>query len=471
MREGIERKHGAFGADAAARLPATIAEVCNEINFLLEKRPAAAITSSQISLRKVTVAQPYQKHVVVIGAGIIGVNCALALQARGFDVTIVDERPPGTATSFGNAGCFAISAVAPISMPGLIWSVPSMLMDPLGPLSIRWKSLPGLAPWLWRFWRAGTTKRVEGIARDLAALLATASRDYEPVLKAAGLDHLVRRNGALYVYKTEKGFAEAAAEWDLKFRNGVVAERVDGDAIRALEPALAPDFSNGYFVPGYSHTVDPGQLVCGLADHYQSLGGKIRRARVVGVLFSDSGPRALHLDDGSELAFDLVVVAAGAWSKPICRMLGHDVPLDTERGYNTTLPTPGVDLTRPVCIAERSFFMTPMAMGLRIGGAVELAGLDAPPNFARAKALLANGAQALPGLKTDGGREWMGFRPSMPDSKPVIGRSPRHANALFAFGHGHLGLTEGATTGRLIGELASDERTSIDLAPFRIDRF
>jgi len=177
------------------------------------------------------------------------------------------------------------------------------------------------------------------------------------------------------------------------------------------------------------------------------------------------------LSDGSELGFDMVVIAGGAWSKSLCRMLGHNVPLHTERGYNTTLPAPGVELSRPVCIAERSFFMTPMAMGLRIGGAVELAGLEAAPNFARAKALLANGAKALPGLNIDGGREWMGFRPSMPDSKPVIGRSPRHSNVLFAFGHGHLGLTQGATTGRLVAELALEGRTSIDLAPFRIDRF
>ena len=152
-------------------------------------------------------------------------------------------------------------------------------------------------------------------------------------------------------------------------------------------------------------------------------------------------------------------------------MLGQDVPLDTERGYNTTLPRPGVELSRPVCVAERSFFMTPMAMGLRIGGAVELAGLEAKPNFARAKALLSLGAEALPGLNLADGREWMGFRPSMPDSKPVISRSPRHANVLMAFGHGHLGLTQGATTGRLIGELASSQPTSIDLSPFRIDRF
>lgn len=413
---------------------------------------------------------PTPQHVVVIGAGIIGVNCALALQSRGFRVTIVDERPPGTATSAGNAGCFAISAVAPISMPGLIWSVPQMLMDPLGPLSIRWQSLPALAPWLWRFWRAGTPKRVEEIARDLGTLLGTVTQDYERVLNNAGLTHLVRRKGALYVYETQKGFDDATAEWDLKFRNGVIAEAVDGAAIRALEPALSLKFSKGYFVPGYSHTVDPAQLVTGLAEHFRRSGGEIRRARVDGFAFADS-PNALRLNDGTELGFDLVVIAAGAWSKSLCQMLGHDVPLDTERGYNTTLPTPGVELSRPVCVAERSFFMTPMAMGLRIGGAVELAGLEAKPNFARAKALLSNGAEALPGLNMADGREWMGFRPSMPDSKPVIARSPRHANVLMAFGHGHLGLTQGATTGRLIGELASGRPTSIDLSPFRIDRF
>ena len=183
--------------------------------------------------------QPLAKHVVVVGAGIIGVNCALALQKRNFRVTIVDERPPGTATSFGNAGCFAVSAVAPVSMPGLIWSVPSMLMDPLSPLSIRWRNLPSLAPWLWRFLRAGTAKRVEAIARELATLLATATSDYAPVLDAAGLNHRICRNGALYVYSSEKGFADAAAEWNLKFRNGVIAERVDAATTSALEPDLS----------------------------------------------------------------------------------------------------------------------------------------------------------------------------------------------------------------------------------------
>lgn len=148
-----------------------------------------------------------------------------------------------------------------------------------------------------------------------------------------------------------------------------------------------------------------------------------------------------------------------------------DVPLDTERGYNTTLPDPGVQLTHPVCPAESSFLMTPMAEGLRIGGAVELAGLEAPPNFARARALLALGRQALPALRTEGGREWMGFRPSMPDSMPVIGLSPRHDNVALAFGHGHLGLTEAATTGRLVAEMLSGVPTAIDVRPFRVDRF
>jgi D-amino-acid dehydrogenase len=410
-------------------------------------------------------------HIVVIGAGIIGVNIALALQERGFAVTILDERPPGTATSKGNAGCFATAEITPISAPGLVWSVPRMLLDPLGPLTIRWRNLPTLAPWLWRFWRSASPAQFEQATRALASVVGRLWEDYEPVLAAAGLTDLVRRDGALFVYETERGFEAAGHEWELRLRYGVRAERVDAAAIRDLEPALAPIYRDGYFVTDWGHTLDPHRLVAGLADHFCRQGGTIRQARVTGFGFSGGAPRSVLLEGGEAVAFDQVVVAAGAWSKTLCAALGHKVPLDTERGYNTTLPHPGVALRRPVCPAERSFLITPMAMGLRIGGAVELASLEAPPNFARAKALLALGRYALPGLNTEGGTEWMGFRPSTPDSLPVIGRSPTHANVLFAFGHGHLGLTQGATTGRLIGDLAAGRPSVVDLAPFRIDRF
>lgn len=411
------------------------------------------------------------ERAVIIGAGIVGVNAGLALLARGFAVTIVDPLPPGTATSSGNAGCFATAEITPISMPGLMWSVPGMLLDPLGPLSVRWRNLPTLAPWLWRFWRAGNAAQVERATGALASLAARVWNDWVPVIEEANLGALVQRRGGLFVYETERGFAAANYEWSLRTRHGIKTEYVAAAEIRELEPGLAPIYRHGHLVTDWGHTVDPGALVGGLADHFRNRGGVIVTARADQICFRQGLPHAVRLSNGTELDFECLVVAAGAWSKKLCRELGHNVPLDTERGYNTTVPDPRVSLQRPVCCAERSFVMTPMAMGLRIGGAVELANLEAPPNFDRAKALLRLGQKALPGLNVQGGREWMGCRPSMPDSLPVIGRSPHYRNILFAFGHGHLGLTQGATTGRLIGELARWQPTAVDVAPFQIERF
>jgi glycine/D-amino acid oxidase-like deaminating enzyme len=411
------------------------------------------------------------ERAVVIGAGVIGVNVGLALLAKGFSVTIVDPLPPGTATSFGNAGCFATAEIAPISMPGLVWSVPAMLLDPLGPLSIRWRSLPTLAPWLWRFLRSGNALQVERATAALASLAGRIWEDWTAVIEEANLGALVQRRGALFVYETEKGFAASNAEWSLRLRHDVQAHRLTAAEIRELEPGLAPIYRDGYFIKDWGHTVDPGTLVGRLADHFRKRGGKIVTSRAERFIFREGRPQAVQLTDGTELDFERLVIATGAWSKDLCRQLGQFVPLDTERGYNTTLPDPGVTLQRPVCCAEQSFVMTPMAMGLRIGGAVELANLTAPPNLNRAKALLRQGQKAIPGLNTRGGKEWMGCRPSMPDSLPVIGRSPQYPDVLFAFGHGHLGLTQGATTGKLIGELARRQPTTLDVAPFRIERF
>jgi len=411
------------------------------------------------------------RQAVVVGAGVIGINVALALRQRGFAVTVVDERGPGLGTSFGNAGCIATAEITPISMPGLIWQVPRMLMDPLGPLAIRWSYLPKLAPWLWRFWRAGTPARVREITAALGSLVGRAWTDWDAVIAAAGIGDLVVRQGALFVYATEQGFRAGDEEWDLRRSRGVKPEAIDAAAIRELEPALSPRFQRGYFIRDWGHVLDPHRVVARMADHLRATGGEIRVARAQDILFADGRPSALVLESGERLSFDALAVCGGAWSRNLCRRVAGDVPLDTERGYNTTLPNPGVKLTRPVCPAESSFLMTPMNEGLRIGGAVELAGLEAPANFARAKALLELGRQALPALDTTGGREWMGFRPSMPDSMPVISLAPRHGNVALAFGHGHLGLTEGATTGRLVAEMLSGVPTAIDVRPFRVDRF
>lgn len=405
----------------------------------------------------------------VIGGGIIGVNCALALRSRGVDVTIVDPAAAKGASK-GNAGCFAFSEITPVAMPGLLAKVPAMLRNPHGPLAVRWSYMPRLAPWLARFLRASSQRRIEQIADALAQLAGRAEADYAPVLASAGLGALVARKGALFAFSNPSARTASREEWRMKASRGIGFEILDGRAMREMEPALGPRTIGGYHVPGWSHTSDPFALTAGLLKHFTDQGGHLVAREVEGVRPDEDGV-AIALRGAAPMLFDHVVVAAGARSGALLAPLGLRVPLDTERGYNTTLPKPGVHIERPVCIVESGYFMTPMAMGLRIGGGVELAGLSMRPNWRRADIMVEDAQRAIPGLDARGGERWIGFRPSMPDSLPVIGRAPAEPRILLAFGHGHLGLTFGATTGRLIADLACEAQPSIELRPFQADRF
>ncbi|WP_417805392.1 NAD(P)/FAD-dependent oxidoreductase [Thalassospira lucentensis] len=409
---------------------------------------------------------------LVIGAGIVGVNVALALQDKGYDVTIVDRGEPGMGASFGNAGGIAVTECAPIAMPGILSNVPGWLMDPLGPLSVRWRYLPQMLPWLARFLAASSKNRVEQIATELAALLHRAWDDYDPVIAKAGLaDAVFKKEGALAVYRTDASRRKDDYGIDLRRRNGINIRDVSRSEIRDLEPDLAPIFACGVMEEDWGRVLDPYKIVMGLFKLFTDRGGKFETGEVTDFVYRDGKPRAAITTSGDNITFDTVVVACGAWSKTLAKRLGSPVPLDTERGYNTTVPYHGASLSRMVICADDSFVMTPMEMGIRVGGAVELGGLVAAPNYDRAKALFAKGQQVLPKLNPEGGTEWMGFRPSMPDSKPVISKSPNHQNVFFAFGHGHLGLTLAATTGRLISDLMSGAETPVNMTPYRINRF
>lgn len=409
---------------------------------------------------------------VVIGAGIIGVNVALALQDKGYQVTILDRGEPGMGASFGNAGGIAVTECAPIAMPGTLMNVPGWLLDPLGPLSVRWGYLPKMLPWLLRFLAASSKSRVEQIATELAALLNRAWDDYDPVIAKAGLvDAVFKKEGAMAVYRSDASRRKDDYAIDLRRRNGIKIRDLTRAEVRDLEPDLAPIFSCGVMEEDWGRVLDPYKIVMGLYKCFLNQGGKFETAEVTDFVYRDGKPRAAMTTSGDQITFDTVVVACGAWSKTLAKRLGSPVPLDTERGYNTTVPYHDAKLSRMVICADDSFVMTPMEMGIRVGGAVELGGLTAAPNYDRAKALFAKGREVLPKLNGDGGTEWMGFRPSMPDSKPVISKSPNHQNVFFAFGHGHLGLTMAATTGRLISDLMSGEETPINMTPYRINRF
>jgi D-amino-acid dehydrogenase len=405
-------------------------------------------------------------EVVVAGAGVAGLACAFHLLRDGHRVTILDRDPEGDRASHGNAGGIAVPEIIPASAPGLWKRVPGWLVDPLGPLALRPSRLPALAPWLLAFMRAGRPRVVEASARALAALNARVCDDLTPMLEAIGLAGDLHKVGALCVYESDAGLARDAGEWALRERFGVTFERISGDEARKREPALGPRVRHGVILPAWSHVADPKRIVTALRDWARDRGAAIVAGEAVDIEAS-----AVVLASGARLEFEACVIAAGAWSARLARRIGERALITSERGYNTTLPAPGVALSREIIFAERKFVATPLAMGLRIGGAAEFAGLEARPNYARAGALLSLAKLYLPGLRPEGGAAWMGHRPATPDSLPILGRSARRANVFYACGHGHLGLTQAATTGALIADIIAARAPALDMAPFSISRF
>ena len=408
--------------------------------------------------------------VVVVGAGIVGVCCALYLLRDGHPVVLLDRGAPGEGTSFGNGSIITEEAVVPVQTPGVALKVPGMLADPLGPLAIRWSYLPRLAPWLLQFIRASGPQRVEEISIALGQLLEGSIKAYEPLLDVAGIHDMIRRSGWVSVYETEAGFRSYEPMLELQRRRGVNFEVLPAEELKQLEPSLAPIFCRGVFYPDVAYTVNNFRFVQELAAAFVRLGGEIRRRTVVGFEESERMVRSVLTEEGP-ITCSGAVIAAGAWSRPLAAMLGSRPPLDTERGYHLTLPHAATDLRLPVYSTERGFVCTPLENGLRVAGTVELGGLAAEPNWQRAEVLYKNASRWFPGLDRRDESRWMGYRPSMPDSVPVIGPSPRHRNAFFAFGHGHCGLSLAARTGDLVSTLFAGRDPGIDMTPYRADRF
>ncbi|WP_313731360.1 FAD-binding oxidoreductase [Pseudomonas sp.] len=411
------------------------------------------------------------KHVLVIGAGVIGLSTAHHLLQSGARVTLVDKDPEGDKASYGNAGGIAVTEMIPASVPGILWKVPGWIMDPLGPLAIRPGHAPKMIPWFLRFSKVGTHQEMTRIAAALASINQRVYDDLLPMLESNGMSGELHRKGALTVYETKKGLDADADSWNLKARLGVEVQHLNAEQTRELEPALGDNVKYGVFTPQWSHINDPKRFVELLRAALVSRGLTITQGDIVEVNPRSGLEVTVKLRDGRTLTADHVVIAAGAWSGQLAQRLGDRVLMESERGYNTTVAEPGVQLEREVIFAERHFVATPLTCGLRIGGAAEFGGLDAVANFKRSEALVKLASIYLPGLKSEGGKPWAGHRPTTPDSLPVIGRSTRHPNVIYAFGHGHLGLTQAATTGRLATDLVLGATPPIDLAPFSVGRF
>jgi D-hydroxyproline dehydrogenase len=412
------------------------------------------------------VAELIKTDVAIVGAGIIGLAIAFRLAADGREVVVVDPNEAGSGTSYGNAGTLAPYACAPVGNPDVLRNLPSLLLNPDSPLTIRLAALPALVPWLSRFIWQSTPARARRNGYALAGLLKEAMPAWRALAEQARLSDLLRYEGCLYFYRGK--VPQKDGEWAARLRNelGVRQEWLTSEEVARLEPAL-PRAAGGLFFPDAAHTIDPAVMTRRLAA--EAKGASFERARVDRLEPQDSGRIRLICRDRT-IEAHTAVLAAGAWSQSLAEQGGDAIPLATQRGYHIEFAMHACPINRPVSPVDLGFYVTPMAGRLRVAGTVELGGLSAPLN-PKQIALLERGVRKLlPGLGPVQS-QWLGCRPSLPDSLPVIGRSRRHPNLIHAFGHGHLGMTLAGVTSRIIASLIEKRNDAPNLSAFRPDRF
>ena len=411
-----------------------------------------------------------QHRAIVVGAGIVGVCTGLELQKRGWTVTIIDRQAPGEGASFGNAGILAAQAVVPVAMPGLLQKVPRMLLDSESPLTVRLGSLRHTLPWLMHFMRAANATKASQSADAMKVLNATSYELHEALAREAGVPELVKPSRYLYVHRNPRQLnVDTGLAWKLRRERGSEIEVIEGKALRDAEPELSPEYTKGVLLGPMGFTLNPFRLTQAYAALFAKRGGEILRADVT-ALQPDGAKVGVETSAGRREA-ETVIVAAGAWSLKLVKPLGLKLPLIAERGYHMTFANPGITLNHVISEVELQFAVTPMETGLRVAGTEELGLADDTPDWRRAEVLKRQARRMFPNANLATSTRWMGPRPGTPDSLPAIGPLPGHPNILIAAGHGHLGLTGGPNTGRIIAAMASNERLNIPLEPYAPNRF
>ncbi len=410
------------------------------------------------------------REITILGAGIIGISTGLYLQREGFQVTMIDQDEPGRGCSYGNGGLIQCPSVVPLATPGILRQVPRMLLDTKQPLVLRWQHLPSLLPFLLRFVASARADSIDHISRSLASIVPQAYDAYKPLIDAAGAQGLIQNNGELHLYQSSESFTKAQFAHGIRRAHGIEVQDLAGDAIYEHEPQLARVFKHGVYLPSTYSTTDPFRFTQALLRSFVAGGGRVKRAQIRDVVVQADGQVQVHTDAQTHVTA-AVVVALGAFSRPIVERLGNFVPLNSERGYHLMLPGPQVPLRGCTIFADYKVALNPMGDAVRLLGMAELAKVGAPPDYQRIRRALPLAKQLVPGLRTEDATSWLGHRPSTPDSLPVISRSPHHRSVFFAFGHNHSGLTLGGITGQLVADLVCDRSPRVDVRPFDITRF
>ena len=408
--------------------------------------------------------------IAIIGAGIVGVASACALQRNGYEVTVYDPDPPGEGgPSRANAGHVAASDIHPLSTPGIQWKALKMLTNPNAPLKIPVRDALAQIPWFWRFWQTSRGSRFETATRALSYLSRYAFNDIHKMLEFAGLSNMLVNKGGVFLYDTEQSFLASRAVWAKKSAAGFENEEIDAKRIAYDVPSINDKFRHGVHSYGWGQVQDPLDLVRELARSAQSNGVVFIQNRVNG-LSEGKHSVTLETDEGGKL-HDAVIVAAGVGSVQFAKSCGDFLPIAAERGYNLTIQDPGVELDLPLVFADRGIVATQVTSGLRIGGWAEYARPDRPANQNYYKSIARISQELFPGLNMSNTNYWMGNRPSLPDSVPVISRSRHTHRVYYNCGHGHYGLSFSATSARLLCELIVGDRDLSKHRPYSIDRF
>ncbi len=410
-------------------------------------------------------------QVTIIGAGIVGICTAVTLQQRGIPVRLIDEREPGTGTSYGNAGLLSVDSCMPIAMPGMIKKIPKWLSDREGPLSVRPAYLSTAAPWLLKWLKAGFSESgVRRLSSALRALHRDADQLYLQLLGPKEFAQAFHMTGQLHIWESEQD--NDALGRQIRADNGVTPRTLNAQEIQDLLPHISRKVKRGELYEKNGHASNPYQLVQSLFQLFLKNGGQFIRQKVNGISRDGATGQYRIILAAQDLSASRLVVCAGAWAKRVLSGLHVAVPLETERGYHVCFQPDALQLSIPVLHKERAFGVTPMVDNLRVAGFVEIAGLDAPPDMAREKVLLQQAKMLFPDLDLEKKKDfWLGFRPSTPDSLPILGTVDKLPELYLGFGHGHTGITGAPKSAQILANLITNTPNDVDITPYGLDRF
>ena len=406
-------------------------------------------------------------QIAVVGAGIVGICSAYFLQKNGFQVTLLDKKEPGSMTSYGHACTFADYACVPVNSPDLFRDIPSMLLRSDGPLSIDFFHVLRNLNWGKKFLQNCTTKKVNYISNSLGNLLNNASVSYDEIFTDVNVEEYIKNEEALYLYQNENEFLKSKSTNELRQKNGIKIKKLSKNEILDLEPSLAPVFYNGQIFIGSRHTTNPSMISKKIFETFINNGGGFIQSQVDDIVGEED---FININfNNNNYKFEKAIICAGAWSNNLSKKIGENFPLDTERGYHVMFDNNGL-INRPIGWSQSGFYLVQLEEGLRAAGTVEIAGLTKSANKKRTQMIENQARKLLPKLK-DVKSTWLGFRPTLPDSLPVIGPSKINKNIIYGFGHQHIGWTLGAVTGKLINSICNDRVPNINIEPFSASRF